>query len=223
MPTVSPSPLPAQPQPQPQKNENVKTVNYISDRVPTYALSYLVNGDDSGLESDEVEMADAWLAECTENLLAAHPGARVELVTRDGAEGSFTSSPAFGPACDCVPGAVVAMVPNDDPAPPLELPWQPVFTPPIHAKEITAQEYLGAVETDGGELHVVTVAHISGVYLVAGSACNVGLLPSFARVWDADYETKDEALQEFVADVTEYENGGNPSGELLSWHGSLAI
>ena len=205
----------------------MKTVNHISARVPAYALSYIVNGDDSSLEPGEVETINAWLAECTENLLAAHPGAQVELVTRDGAEGSFTSSPAFGLACDCIPGAVVAMVPNEDPAPPLELPWQPAFSPVIHAREITAQEYLGAVEMATpqsiDELHLVSIVHPSGVYLVAGGACNAGLLPSFARLWEADYETRDEALQEFIEDVTEYENGGNPSGELLSWHGSLAI
>jgi hypothetical protein len=205
------------------KIENMKIINHISARVPTYALSYLVNGDASGLEAAEQSAADTWLAECTENLLAAHPGATVELVTRDGAEGSFTSSPAFGLACDCIPGAVVAMVANEDPAPPLELPWQPAFTPPIHAGEITAQEYIGLHETDGGELHLVTISHPSGVYIVAGGACNAGLLPSFARLWEVEYESKDEALQELAADVEEYEQGGNPSGELLTWHGSRVI
>jgi hypothetical protein len=201
--------------------ETMKIVTHISASVPTYALSYLVNGDASGLDGSDISVIDAWLAECSENLLAAHPGATVDLVTRDGAEGSFTAFPAFGLACDCIPGAVVAMVANEDPAPPLELPWQPAFTPPIHAGEITAQGYIGL--TDDGEMHVVSVAHPSGVYLVAGGACNAGLLPSFARLWDADYESKDEALQELIADIEEYESGGNPSGELLSWHGSLAI
>ena len=201
----------------------MKIVNHISAAVPTYALSYLVNGDSSGIEESDVSNIDAWLAECTENLLAAHPGATVELVTRDGAGGSFTHYPAFGLACDCIPGAVVALVDNADPAPPLELPWQPAFSPVIHKDEITAQDYIGTVEMEDGEMHVVTVAHPSGVYLVAGGACNAGLLPSFARVWDADYESKDEALQELIADITEYESGGNPSGELLTWHGSLVI
>jgi hypothetical protein len=201
----------------------MKIVNHIAAAVPTYALSYLVNGDASGLGEGETETIDTWLAECRENLLASHPGATIDLVTRDGAEGSFTSSPAFGLACDCIPGAVVAKVDNADPAPPLELPWQPAFSPVIHADDITAQDYLGAVETEEGELHVVSISHPSGVYLVAGGACNAGLLPSFARLWDADYESKDAALQELIADITEHESGGNPSGELLTWHGSLVI
>lgn len=201
----------------------MKIVNHISAAVPTYALSYLVKGDASGIDQSDVENIDVWLAECRENLLAAHPGATVDLVTRDGVEGSFTSFPAFGLACDCIPGAVVAMVPNEDPAPPLELPWQPAFSPIIRKDEITAQGYLGLVETEDGEMHVVSISHPSGVYLVAGGACNAGLLPSFARVWDEGYESKDEALQELVADVEEYERGGNPSGELLTWHGSLVI
>jgi hypothetical protein len=105
------------------ENQNMKTVNHIAAAVPTYALSYIVNGDASGLGEGETETIDTWLAECRENLLASHPGATIDLVTRDGVEGSFTSSPAFGLACDCIPGAVVAMVDNADPAPPLELPW----------------------------------------------------------------------------------------------------
>jgi hypothetical protein len=205
----------------------MKIVNHISAAVPTYALSYLVNGDSSGIDQEDVSDIDAWLAGCRENLLAAHPGATIDLVTRDGCEGSFTYFPAFGLPCDCIPGAVVAMVANEDPAPPLELPWQPAFSPVIHAGEITAQDYLGAVEIEtrqgAEEMHVVSIAHPSGAYLVAGGACNAGLLPSFARVWGEDYETKDEALQELIADITEYESGGNPSGELLTWHGSLVI
>lgn len=201
----------------------MKIINHISAQIPTYALSYLVNGDASGLEDDEQATIDAWLADCRENLTTAHPGARVGVITRDNFTGSFTHRPAFGLACDCIPGAVVAMVPDEDPAPPMELPWQPTFSPIIRADEITAQEYIGTHETDEGEIHLVSITHPSGAYLVAGGACNAGLLPSFARLWDTEYETKDEALQELIADVEEYEQGCNPSGELLTWHGSLVI
>lgn len=208
---------------QPLRNQIMKIIDHISARVPAYALSYLINGDASGLEAEDVELIGAWLEECRENLLAAHPGATIDIVTRDGCEGSFTHYPAFGLACDCVDGAVVALVANEDPAPPMELPWEPAFTPAIHAGEITAQEYLGVVETAEGGMHVVSVTHSSGVYLVSGGACNAGLLPSFARLWDEGWESRDEALQDLIADVEEYERGGNPSGELLTWHGSLVI
>jgi hypothetical protein len=205
------------------KDRKMKIVNHISAAVPTYALSYLVDGDASGIEQEDVSNIETWMAECRENLLASHPGATVDLIIRDGAESSFTSFPAFGLACDCIPGAVVAMVSNEDLAPALELPWQPAFTTIIRKDEITAQEYLGTAEMEDGEMHVVSIGHHSGVYLVAGSACNAGLLPSFARLWESEYESKDEALQELIADIEEYEQGGNPSGELLTWHGSLVI
>lgn len=201
----------------------MKIVNYIEDKIPSYAVTYLVNGDASGLADGEQETADTWLAECRGNLLASHPGATINLVTRENYHPSFVAFPAFGLACDCTPGAVVAMVDNGDPAPPMALPWQPDFTPAICNSEITSQEYLGLVETGEGELHVVSISHPSGVYLVAGGACNAGMLPSFARLWDESWESNDEALQGLIEDIEEQESGGNPSGELLTWHGSMVI
>ena len=201
----------------------MKIVNYISDSIPTHALSYLVMGDSSGIEDSEVQTIDTWLDACRENLISANPGATVDLILRDGCEGSFTHHPAFGLACDCVPGAVVAMVENDAAGESMPLPWEPAYTPVIHAGEITSQDYIGALEIDGNEWHAVSIVHPSGVYLVAGTACNAGLLPSYARAWDSDYESLDECLQELIADIEEQETGGSPSGELMSWHGSRVI
>ena len=201
----------------------MKIIKYIEDSIPAYALPYLVNGDLSGLDQSEVETIDAWHDSCRANLQAAHPGATVDLVLRDGCEGSFTHRPAFGLACGCVPGALVVMVENDAPGDSMPLPWEPAYTPVIHADEITAQRYIGFLEIHENEWHVVSVAHPSGVFLVAGTACNAGLLPSYARTWDSDYESKDECLQELVADIEAQETGGNPSGELMTWHGSRVI
>jgi len=97
------------------------------------------------------------------------------------------------------------------------------LTPEIHSSEISAQKYIGLVEIDDSELHVVRIIHPSGSYLVAGGGCNTGMLPSYARLWDETYENFDEALQEFIADIEEAERKGSPSDSLLSWHGSLVI
>jgi hypothetical protein len=205
----------------------MKIVNYISDKIPTYALSYLVNGDASGLEDADQSNIDQWFDTCRANLAASHPGAQISFQYRDSEDGSFTHSPAFGLACDCISGAIVAMVGNDEPGDPLPLPWEPAFAPAIHVSEITARAYVGSLEIEtrqgGSEWHVEEIHHASGVYLVAGTACNAGLLPSYARPWDGDYESRDECLQELIADIEEQENGGSPSGDLLSWHGSMVI
>jgi hypothetical protein len=205
----------------------MKIINYISAKIPTYALSYLVNGDASGLEDADQANIDQWFDTCRANLAASHPGADISFHYRDTEEGSFQPFPAFGLACDCISGAIVAMVGNDEPGDPLPLPWEPAFTPIIHVSEITARDYVGSLEIEtwqgGSEWHVEEITHHSGAYLVAGTACNAGLLPSYARPWDADYGSRDEALQELLADIEEQETGGSPSGELLSWRGSMVI
>jgi len=97
-------------------------------------------------------------------------------------------------------------------------------TPPIHASTIALQRYRGMIETGEGELHLVSIHLMDGRrYAVAGGACNAGLLPTYARAWDKGWESLDEALQEMVADIEAVEHGEHPSGELLSWHGSLVI
>jgi hypothetical protein len=94
-------------------------------------------------------------------------------------------------------------------------------TPIIHAKEIISQKYLGVAEIgeELGETHFVEIETKHGTLIVAGGACNVGMLPEYARI-KADGESTDEALQEMHADLEELPY---PSGELLAWHGSLVI
>ena len=91
----------------------MKIIDYIEDKIPTWALSYLVKGDASGLEDGEAEEIDAWLAYCQGRLKRAYPRAVITLEISD-AEPSFTRSPAFGLACDCVPGAVAAWLPKQN-------------------------------------------------------------------------------------------------------------
>jgi hypothetical protein len=92
-------------------------------------------------------------------------------------------------------------------------------TPPIIASECQ-QNYVGTLETSEGEIHFVRIRHATGTYLVAGGACNAGLLPQYAREIDGGI---DDSLQDMVEDIEELEGGGNPSGELLAWHGSLVL
>ena len=93
-------------------------------------------------------------------------------------------------------------------------------TPIIHKNGITDQKYIGVVETPS-ETHIVRITFDGSQYLVAGGACNAGLLPTRAREID-EYSTIDD-VPDFVADLEADEAGDNPSGELLSWHGSMVI
>lgn len=94
-------------------------------------------------------------------------------------------------------------------------------TPIIHANDIAFQKYIGPVEIGEDYYEIVRIRlHNGDRYLVAGSACNTGLISEYARAWDRGYESLDEALQEFVSDL---EDPDSASGELLAWHGSLVI
>ena len=97
-------------------------------------------------------------------------------------------------------------------------------TPEIHADAIQSQAYFGTVDTPEGELHLVRLTLLDDTdWLAAGSACNAGLLPTYARRIDAEYESTDEAIQDFVADIEAAEADEHPSSDLLAWRGSMVI
>jgi len=201
----------------------MKIIDYCEDHCPDYALSHFVNADSSGMEDSDIEAADSWDTATRERLAAKYPGATIDLVFSD-RKNCFNSSPAFGLACGTVPCAHVVMVANEDPRPAMQLPWELEWTPVIHASEIQSQEYIGVVEIENelesGELHVVAIETPHGAFMVAGGACNAGLLPSYAVAWDKDYWSTDEALQCLIEDI---ESMPYPSGELKTWHGSRVI
>lgn len=58
--------------------------------IPNWSIPYLVNGDSSGIEDDEVEMVDDW---CKKN--------NVETVDPTDEQDGFTTDTEFGDACDC--------------------------------------------------------------------------------------------------------------------------
>ena len=75
----------------------MKCDTYKED-LPGYSLSYLVNGDASGIDDDDIKNIDEFM-EYYYNLADELNGHVVIDVISD--EGSFTSDPAFGLACDC--------------------------------------------------------------------------------------------------------------------------
>jgi hypothetical protein len=96
-------------------------------------------------------------------------------------------------------------------------------TPIIQADKLKHIKSYGEYEFENGDYtHLCLVKHDDAFYMLSGGACNAGLLAEHARVWDKGFESEDEALQEFVADLEEVESGC-PSEELLRFHGSLVI
>lgn len=77
-------------------------------RIPTWALCYLVNADDSGLEPADKKLVDDWV-EKTRN------GGYLDVsCPREGSGPYFTPHPAFGPACDVEDCDVVIMKGDQD-------------------------------------------------------------------------------------------------------------
>jgi len=70
-----------------------KYVKTLSVRIPTWALCYLVNSDDSGLDAEDKKTIDEWV-ERTRN------GGRIDVCPPLDVVPYFTSYPAFGLACD---------------------------------------------------------------------------------------------------------------------------
>ena len=80
-------------------------------RIPEYALSYLINADDSGIEAEDKINIDLWLTrlsnkwDCTPNDIIINP------IEDDNGnwDKEFTWAPAFGLACDVVSCDVVIL------------------------------------------------------------------------------------------------------------------
>jgi hypothetical protein len=79
----------------------MKTISEYEDlKFPGYALSYLINNDASGIEDEDRENCDRWAQQFYDE--AKEHNAHVFFATEPDDEGSFTSRPEFGLACDCV-------------------------------------------------------------------------------------------------------------------------
>ena len=63
-------------------------------KIPTWALCYLINGDDSGLEAEDKKLVDDWVEKTRE-------GGRIDVCCpKEGEEAYFCRYPAFGLPCD---------------------------------------------------------------------------------------------------------------------------
>lgn len=101
----------------------MKIIDYIEDNIPDYALSYLVNGDASGITDEDKANCDEWLESTTERLQKQYPGLAVDFVLSDN-EPCFRPFPAFGLACNCIEGAIVVWAENEHPLQAIALPWE---------------------------------------------------------------------------------------------------
>ena len=69
--------------------------------VPSYALSYLVNGDSSGIEQEDIDNIDNWYNWYVDKAKSLSKTACVIFLAGEG-EADFSISPEFGLPCDVV-------------------------------------------------------------------------------------------------------------------------
>lgn len=79
-----------------QTKRDMKRKSETIEKIPTWALCYIINGDASGLEDEDIEMVDDFCSQ--------FPGAIYCPKTE---EGYFTTRPAFGLACDVVDTEII--------------------------------------------------------------------------------------------------------------------
>jgi|WetSurSiteA1Bulk_404760.scaffolds.fasta_scaffold57653_2 hypothetical protein len=89
----------------------MKKVSVEVVRFPAYALSYLINGDSSGITEEDVTAIDAWW---NEQVSALTEGQHLILDPADQADQYFTWHPAFGLACDVIDCNLVVLEPDEE-------------------------------------------------------------------------------------------------------------
>lgn len=71
---------------------------YTELAVPDYALSYLVNGDSSGIDDDDKKTIDEWYQQFIDEAQAVSGHIIFDASSEDS---YFTWDPEFGLACEC--------------------------------------------------------------------------------------------------------------------------
>ena len=104
----------------------MKIITYYTLALPDYSLSYLVNGDASGLGDSDIETIDTWHAEMRAKVAAEFPGMQSDLIIRDTeySGDNYTPYPEFGLSCNCVEAVWTVWAENEDPRPAMALPWE---------------------------------------------------------------------------------------------------
>jgi hypothetical protein len=76
----------------------MNTVNSYSVKLPDYSLSYLINGDESGISEEDKNIIDEYMQEFYDESESCNGDVIIGLDDID-SEGYFTWSPSFGLAC----------------------------------------------------------------------------------------------------------------------------
>lgn len=73
--------------------------NELDVKLPSYSLSYLINGDDSGLSEEDLGIIDSWY-----DIILVLAGNMAVIITtlQDDQDPYFSTSPEFGLPCDVV-------------------------------------------------------------------------------------------------------------------------
>ena len=81
----------------------MKTIFERTEKIPDYALPYLINNDDSGLSAEDKHIIDYWYANYATRL-QDNQSLVISPIEDDNGniESHFSWSPAFGLACDVV-------------------------------------------------------------------------------------------------------------------------
>ena len=66
--------------------------------LPGYSLSYLINGDSSGIDEVDVKNIDSFMKQFYDESAELNGNVVIDIIDE---EGSFTHCPEFGLACDC--------------------------------------------------------------------------------------------------------------------------
>ena len=75
----------------------MKTKTYEVD-LRGYSLSYLINGDSSGIDDDDVKIIDDYMEQFYNEAEQLNGHVVIDVISD---EGGFTHFPEFGLACDC--------------------------------------------------------------------------------------------------------------------------
>ena len=84
-------------------------VKEYEEKIPTWALSYIVNNDYSGITEEDKEMVDRFMNKYQRKADMFHCIANVTFPDDIDAEKYFAPFPAFGLACDVVDCKIIFM------------------------------------------------------------------------------------------------------------------
>ena len=87
----------------------MKTQHTYDVRMPDYALPYLINCDDSGLNFDDIQAIDRYMAPFYKTACDYKMGDVIVSPTDENPEPYFTWNPAFGLACDVIDCTIVIL------------------------------------------------------------------------------------------------------------------